>query len=64
LRYGATVSYVTYIAWRRLTHDGSRGREQMSAASRAEYDSLGITEAPAPDYEEAGRTYEEITLPG
>src|SRR5262249_36840638 len=39
------VSYDRYIAWRRLTHNGERSREQMSAQDQAEYDALGIQES-------------------
>lgn len=53
------VSYDKYIAWRRLTHNGQRSREEMSPASRAEYDSYGFREAPAPDLDEATRLYAE-----
>jgi hypothetical protein len=51
------VTYDRYIASMRLTHNGRRGREQMSAAEREEWDGLGITEASAPDREEARRAY-------
>ena len=50
-----------YLAWRRLTNNGRRGREEMSPESQAEYDSFGFKEMSAPDYDEAKRAYEEVT---
>jgi hypothetical protein len=55
------VSYDKYIAWRRLTNNGRRGRDEMSPESQAEYDSHGFQELSAPDFEEAKRAYEEVT---
>ena len=55
------MSYDTYIIWMRLTHNGRRSRSDMPPADQAEYDALKVTQAPAPDYEEAKRAYEEVT---
>lgn len=48
-----------YLAWRRLTNNGRRGRDEMSPESQAEYDALGITTEAGPDPEQAKRAYEE-----
>lgn len=42
-----TDAYDKYIAWRRLTHNGRRGRDEMSPEEQREWDALGITEAHA-----------------
>jgi len=57
------VSYDRYIAWRRLTHNGERSREQMSASEQAEWDALGIQESVLLEgsFEEAKLAYEAIT---
>lgn len=60
-RYPDQVTYDTYIAWRRLTHNGKRGRDEMSAREQEEYDALEVSQAPGPDPEEARRAYEEVT---
>jgi hypothetical protein len=41
--------YHTYIAWRRLTGNGRRSRDEMSPAEQAEWDSLGIKKSTWPD---------------
>lgn len=53
--------YDGYIAWRRLTHNGSRTREQMSSADQAEYDSYRFQKDDGVDPVEAKRLYEEVT---
>lgn len=58
------VSHDAYIAWRRLTNNGRRTREQMSPESQAEYDTWGFKQVPPPTPEEqaeAKRLYEEAT---
>ena len=42
----ADERYQRYIQWRGLTHGGQRGREEMPAKARAEYDCYGFKEAP------------------
>jgi hypothetical protein len=65
-----TARYDRYIVWKRLTHNGWRGRDQMSPAEQAEYDSHQFKREPsmsAAQREEAKRLYEEATrhsLPG
>lgn len=52
-----------YVAWRWLTHNGHRKREQMSPADQEAYDSCGFTEAPPmtpAEQEEARRRYEAL----
>ena len=57
------MSYKKYVAWRRLTHGGKRGRDQMTPDQRAKFDALGISEAPAADAEAARRAYLAMTAP-
>ena len=37
--------YSTYVAWKRLTHGGTRSREDMSPTEQAEFDALGTKTA-------------------
>ena len=58
--------YDAYIAWRRLTHNGHRNRDQMSPEAQAEYDSYGFKAATPPpftaeEHDEAKRAYEAVT---
>jgi hypothetical protein len=56
------MAYEKYIAWKRLTHNGKLGREEMSPESQAEYDALGVTEEVLTgSYEEAKLEYEALT---
>jgi len=58
------MSYETYIAWMRLTHNGRRTRIEMSETERAEYDALKVTEIASmnsDEAEEAKRAYEALT---
>ena len=55
------MAYDKYIAWRRLTNNGRRSRDQMSPEAQVEYDGYGFKEMPAADFEEAKRAYEEVT---
>jgi len=57
------MSYDRYVAWRRLTHNGHRTREQMSLKDQAEFDALGLKEikTDAADAAEAKRIYEALT---
>jgi hypothetical protein len=61
------MSYEALIAWRRLTHGGRRGRDQMSPEQRLEYDAWNFTERSiwdepsGLDHEAVKRQYEEAT---
>jgi hypothetical protein len=56
------MAYEKYIAWRRLTNNGRRTRDEMSPESQAEYDALGYQEELLEgSYEEAKLAYEELT---
>lgn len=37
-----TARYKAYIAWRRLTHNGHRSRDQMSLKEQAEFDAFAL----------------------
>jgi hypothetical protein len=60
-----TCSYSSYIAWRRLTHNGQRDRQQMSPGDQQEWDALGIREGKLldADPEEARRSYLAVARP-
>jgi hypothetical protein len=54
----------SYIAWKRLTHNGKRGRDEMTPEEQAEWDSSRIktAEPMTPEEQvEAKRLYEEAT---
>jgi hypothetical protein len=58
------VSYESYIAWKRLTHNSRRSREQMSPEDQTEWDALGIkrvVRTPETALEEARQAYEALT---
>jgi hypothetical protein len=55
------MSYEGYIAWRRLSRNGVRGRDEMSAAEQREWDAWGFRQALGPDPDEARRLYLEAT---
>jgi hypothetical protein len=56
--------YKAYIAWRRLTDNGHRKRDEMSPSEQAEYDRFGFRKTPPmtpAEAAEAKRLYEELT---
>jgi hypothetical protein len=56
--------YRKYIAWMRLTHNGRRGRKQMSPKEQAEYDGLGFGQGQwftDAELQDAKRLYMEAT---
>jgi hypothetical protein len=53
--------YERYLVWLRLTHGGRRDRSEMSGQQQLEFDGLGVTEAPAPDPQQAQRLYVKAT---
>jgi hypothetical protein len=58
------VPYDDYVIWMRLTHNGRRGRDEMSADEQVEYDALKASrngELLEGSFEEAKLAYEEAT---